>query len=151
MVLGVELVSSYTVSLGELPLPPGGAVKAKDSVAFKPSFSGKISAAEHVTSLAVSACGRADYQYWVLAPVVLDSVVLLGEMGKVVSVSETRFKSVTNTTDAVNVTMAGTAGEMVTVAATVGTKSMAGVRYFTCPIPSSGVTTLSVPSGKCTG
>ena len=151
MILGVDLVSPYTVSLGELPLPPSGAVKAKEYVAFKPYFSGKVGAANNVTSLAVPACGRGDYQYWVLAPVVQDGVVLLGEMGKVVSVSETRFKSVKYTKGAVDVTMAGAPGEMVTVAATVGSKSMAGLRYFTCPVPSSGMTTLSVPSGKCTG
>lgn len=151
MILGVDLVSPYTVSLGELPLPPSGAAKAKEYVAFQPHFSGKVSAAMNVTSLAVPACGRADYQYWVLAPVVQDSVVFLGEMGKVVSVSGTRFQSITYTKGAANVAMAGAPGEMVTVAATNGSKSMTGLQYFTCSIPSSGMTTLSVPSGKCSG
>lgn len=150
MVLGAELATPYTVSLRELPLPPGGATKAKEYVAFQPSFSGKVTAAMTVTSLAVPACGRADYQYWVLAPVIQDKVVFLGEMGKVVSLSETRFKSIAYTADAVNVKMAGNPGEMVTVAATIGSKSMEGVQYYTCAIPSSGMITLSLPLGTCT-
>ena len=150
MVLGAELTSSYTVSLGELPPPPSGATKAKEYVAFRPSFSGKVTAAMNVTSLAVPACGRADYQYWVLAPVIQDKVVFLGEMGKVVSLSETRFKSIAYTAGTVNVKMAGNPGEMVTVAATIDSKSMEGLQYFTCMIPSSGMVTLSLPSGTCT-
>lgn len=150
MVLGAELVSPYNVSLGELPLPPSGVAKAKEYVAFQPSFSGKISAAMNVTTLALPACGRADYQYWVLAPVVLDELVFLGEVGKVVSVSETRFKSIAYSANAVSVTMVGTAGEMVTMAVTIGSKSMDGLYYFTCKIPSSGMTTLTLPHGLCT-
>ena len=150
MILGVNLISPYNVSLGELPLPPSGAAKAKEYVAFQPSFSGKVNAAMNVTSLPVPVCGRADYQYWVLAPVVQDMVVFLGEMGKVVSLSETRFKSIAYTATSVSVTMAGTAGEMVTVAATIGSKSTEGLYYFTCKIPSSGMTTLSLPLGACT-
>lgn len=150
MVLGAELVTPYTVSIGELPIPPSGATKAKEYVAFQPSFSGKISTAMSVTTLALPACGRADYQYWVLAPVVLDELVFLGEVGKVVSLSETRFESIAYSSNAVNVTMAGTAGEMVTVAVTIGSKSTEGLYYFTCKIPSSGMTTLTLPLGLCT-
>ena len=148
MILGAEISSPYSVSLGELPLPPSGATKAKEYVAFQHSFSGKISSAMNVTTLEVPACGRSDYQYWILAPVVLDELVFLGEMEKVVSLSETRFKSIAYSANTVE--MAGTAGEMVTVGATIGSKSTEGLKYFTCKIPSSGMTTLTLPDGQCT-
>ena len=44
-------------------------------------------------------CGEADFQYWIIAPVLNNGLVLFGELTKIVPVSETRFKSFLNAGD----------------------------------------------------
>ena len=58
-----------------------------------------------------------DFEYLVLAPVLDNGMALIGETGKYVTVADRRFTEVKAEADAIRVTLAGRAGEEVTVRA----------------------------------
>jgi len=65
-------------------------------------------------TLTISKCGETDFQYWAIATsvgAVPNSRVLLGELNKIIPVSETRFLNI----DSDKVLMRGVPGEMVAV------------------------------------
>lgn len=65
-------------------------------------------------SLTISKCGKKDFQYWAIATSVTGTSnerFLLGELNKIIAVSETRFSNF----DGTSVRVSGVAGEMVLV------------------------------------
>ena len=87
-------------------LPPSPSVKPASSSSF-PRYIGAstrlgtfpsstISLSRSTDIIPLSACGKDDFQYWILAPVVPGTgTALFGELDKVVSISEQRFSSIT--------------------------------------------------------
>lgn len=99
-VLVADLQQPYQMSVAELP--PSHSVKPKThfplSVAVRYTLDGKVVQAVNLSGanpLTIDECGRDDFQYWVIAPLVCDmDGVLLGELDKVVTASEARIVSI---------------------------------------------------------
>lgn len=92
------------------------------------------------------------HELWGVYPVLGDGFVLLGELGKYVGVSETRFGTVTVTPSEMVVQVSGDPGEMVSVTAAVPKGSHTppgplgtglGLRVLSVVIPASGSAVLS--------
>ena len=43
------------------------------------------------TELDIAQCSKSDFQYWVIAPYLTNNLSLLGELTKIIAVSETRY------------------------------------------------------------
>ena len=97
-VFAAELVGDYDLSAKEFP--PSRTTFPQttfpQSVAFQYTLDGTVTRRANFgtdTALRVSMCGEADFQYWIIAPVLNNGLVLFGELTKIVPVSGTRFKS----------------------------------------------------------
>ena len=81
------------------------------------------------------------HELWGVYPVLGEGFALLGELGKFVGVSETRFADLSVATDAMTVRVRGDPGEVVTVTAAVpkgsGQQNL-GLRVLTAVLPQSG-------------
>ena len=81
------------------------------------------------------------HELWGVYPVLGEGFALLGELGKYVGVSETRFADLSVATDAMTVRVRGDPGEVVTVTAAVpkgsGQQNL-GLRVLTAVLPKSG-------------
>ena len=150
-VLGVNIEDSFTLKLSDLPTPSDVKPSSK-YMAFTPTFGESVAATQNISSsFHISSCGEADYQYWSLAPVVNTNLTLLGEVGKVVSLSTTRFSSIaySDNNDKITVIITGAQSETVYIAAAVGGDSIADVKYYKCVVGSTGTATLVIPEGSC--
>ena len=103
--------------------------------------------------LAVPSCGRSDFGLFHIAPVFSNGWVLLGEMNKLVPVSEQRIRSVSETETSLSVSMKGVPGEEVIMQLWNPSESRLSpsgkVDKYSCIFPSNGMLTLSVPDGNC--
>ena len=83
-------------------LPPSLATKPRTdfppSIAARYTLDGRVVEVVNfgdTNSLVIDKCGRADFQFWLIAPRICDlDGVLLGELDKIVTVSETRIESI---------------------------------------------------------
>ena len=149
MLLGADLKSSYNMHLKELPMPFNVTSRPSTTIAYQSDFSGKVTSVKNISSsFSIPSCGRKDYQYWIFAPVVNEDLVFLGEPSKVISISKTRFQSITYDGNSVSIEMRGVPSEVVTTGAVLN-KDLENIKYFQCEIPSVGKATLKLPSGEC--
>lgn len=98
-----------------------------------------VSPAMKNNRLTVSKCGKSDFQYWVIItsrPALPHGRLLLGELNKIIPVSETRFSNLTSET----VTVHGVAEEVVIVSVYDMVKDE--VATVSCKIPDSRVSML---------
>ena len=96
-ILAADVADPYTLVPGDLP--PSSSTFPASSFPKMLVFAYGID--EIVTSivefsdsmpLTVPKCGRGDFHYWTVAPVIENTgMVLLGDLTKVISISETRF------------------------------------------------------------
>ena len=99
-IVAAEIASPYELKAQELP--PSRTTFPKTSfplsLAFRYNLKGTILQAQNFTSfstISIPTCDRTDFLYWVIAPVLPgNGVALLGELNKVVTVSETRFQNI---------------------------------------------------------
>jgi hypothetical protein len=102
------------------------------------------------TKLNISKCDKIEFQYWVIPPYLMTrGLVLLGELNKIVPVSEARFSDIVITADDVMVKVHGVPTEKVPV--TVYSMSTKKVQVVGCTISASGVNILSLGAGVCKG
>ena len=101
-------------------------------------------------------CGNWDFGLYHVAPVFPNGWVLLGEMTKLVPISEERIQSVTETETSIHVQLMGDVGEKVTISFRMptslnGTVTDGGgkVIELTCTVLSSGFVTMTVPDNTC--
>jgi len=123
-------------------------------VAFQYTLDGTVTRRTNFgtdTALRVSMCGEADFQYWIIAPVLKNGLVLFGELTKIVPVSETRFKSFINVGDTYIILLEGVPEEKVTL--TVFDSSSLKTDLVECTIGLSGSAVLYMAStgSSCTG
>ena len=99
-------------------------------------------------TLDISECSATDFEYWSLAPIMSNGWALLGELTKVLPVSETRFVSlITEDGDIHVVYLTGEAGEIVPL--TVYDTSSGATEVHSCTIDSSGDSLFLFPHGPC--
>lgn len=104
----------------------------------------------------LSVCGRSDFGLWHIAPRLVNGWVLLGEMDKLVPVSEQRIRAVATTGTEVIVELVGVPGEQVSISfwnpsETPRSNASEGkLMKYTCAIQGRGLVTLVVPEGTCT-
>lgn len=98
-VFAAELVSPYSLSASELP-PSRNTFPASlfpdPSIAFQYTLDGKVTKSVEFGSskkLDIAKCSKSDFQYWAIAQYlpVAGGIAILGELTKVVAVSETRY------------------------------------------------------------
>ena len=98
----------------------------------------------------ISKCGKADFQYWNIAPVLDNGWALLGELNKILPVSETRFLSI-EIRDPVKqqylVVLRGVAGE--TVPVTLYDSKEKKIMTVSCTVSPAGTAVLLIPDLKC--
>ena len=118
--MAADLTEDYALTGSELPpsrhtFP----ASAMDHVAFQYDVrTGKVFGIETVsssTSITLEKCGKNDFKYVVMAPLLQGGVALFGELNKFVTVSETRFPSVDHTGERSFATVVGVPSETVTV------------------------------------
>lgn len=64
-----------------------------------------INIASYDTKLDITQCDKTDFQYWIIAPYLTSDVALLGELNKIVTVSETRYSDLRLSTSDTTLTM----------------------------------------------
>ena len=127
-VMAAELAADYALSPSELP-PSRTTFPASDlhAVAFQYDLlTGKVSSLEEVTNhtLTLEKCGKGDFKYLVLAPVLRNGMALLGELEKFVTVSEQRFPSLDVSGERGFAEVVGVAGESVRVTVYTGKETV---------------------------
>ena len=123
-ILGADLKSDYQMSLTELP---AGRYGTKPKTSFPESVavqydldktvaSNYVKISDSTAKLTVKSCGVSDFQHWFIAPVLPGSGgALLGELDKVVPISEQRVLTVILFAGTYVVKMRGTPGEVVSM------------------------------------
>ena len=102
------------------------------------------------TKLNISQCNKSDFQYWVIPPYLMShGLILLGELNKVVPVSEARFSDIILTVDDIMAKVNGVPSEKVPV--TVYNIFTKKTQIINCIISMSGVNILSLSTGLCNG
>jgi hypothetical protein len=150
-ILSGKMYSPYTMKSSELP--PSMNVKPRTSfppsLAFTYTLDGTVQKAMKFTGiLNIAQCSVTDFQYWSLAPILSDGWVLLGELNKVLPVSETRFTELITTDGAIHVVyLTGVPGERVTI--TAYDTNTGNTEVHNCTISSTGTNLLLFPNGPC--
>jgi hypothetical protein len=96
-IFAAELTAPYSLSANELP-PSHSTFPATSfptiAVAFQYILDGRVMKMVHFgldTKLDIVQCDKSDFQYWVIAPYLPNNLILLGELTKIITVSETRY------------------------------------------------------------
>ena len=151
--LAADLASDYKLTPPELP-PSRNVFPASpgfpDYIAYNYTLEGLVSTTVKFginDSLTVPACGKTDFQSWNLAPILPNGLALLGELNKILPVSETRFVSASTFGSEATFFLVGVPGEMVSVTL-YNTKSNELV-VLNCIIGSSGTAKLDMVDLKC--
>ena len=151
--LAAEIEESYSFTWDQLPTVTSSAFKAKEYVAYTMDyFHGNVTSVATFSAsspISIPVCGETDFKLWILAPVVTTNIVFLGEMNKVVSVSETRFHDMRVSGTTTTLTVAGSPGETVYVAMLYSGTRLFNLKYGSCVIPPNGQATWTIPFGKC--
>ena len=133
-------------------LPPSHSVfpatSFPPSVAFTYDLTGKVLAVQDFPStITIAPCTR-NFQYYAIAPLLGSSgMALLGELNKMIPVSETRFVQVEQFGPAFAAYLVGAPGEVVVI--TVYVHSSRTTQTVTCNMPSSGTAVLNLPELTC--
>ena len=97
------MASDYTLMPADLP-PSSSTFPASSfpgMLAFTYRIDGTVTSVTEFSDekpLAVPKCGRGNFRYWLVAPVIpYLNMALLGDLTKVISVSETRFTQISDT------------------------------------------------------
>ena len=77
------------------------------------------------TAITVEKCGKEDFKYFVIAPLLDNGVALFGELDKFVTVSETRFSRLTQSDKEASITVMGMPSERVKVTVYDGKTTLA--------------------------
>ena len=154
-ILGADVSSDYSMPLTDLP--PSHSLKPMtafpQSIAVQYDISGAVSKPVMISGktdpsevmLPISKCSTTDFQYWLIAPVLPKvQMALLGDLSKVVSMSEQRVLTVIEFGTTYVVKLRGVPGEKVTMT-TMGytTGKMAA---FPATIGQDGVGTIAISS-----
>ena len=110
--------ASYVLKPSELP--PSRSVFPKtsfpQSLAFRYNLDGSVTEGDVFSQISIPVCDRHDFQYWVIAPLLPASdFALLGELNKIIPVSETRFQNILWDSKGYIIHVLGDPGENVTV------------------------------------
>ena len=96
-IFAAELTVLYSLSANELP-PSHSMFPATSfpstAVAFQYTLDGRVTKMVEFGSdkkLDIVQCDKSDFQYWVIAPYLPNNLSLLGELTKIIAVSETRY------------------------------------------------------------
>ena len=96
-------------------------------------------------SICLTCC---DFRYWVIPPSLTSSgLILLGELNKIVPVSEARFSNIVINGDDVTINVNGVPTEIVPV--TVYSMSTNKLQVVNCVISPSGMNVLSLTINSC--
>ena len=120
-IVAAEITAQYELKASELPSSRSVFPKTSFplSLAFRYNLKGAILQAQNFTSfstISIPTCDRTDFLYWAIAPVLPGtSVALLGELSKVVAVSETRFQNIIYDAKDYILHIVGDPGETVTL------------------------------------
>ena len=154
-IFAAELTADYELSAKELPPSHSTFPQTNfpSSVAVQYTLDGtvtKTASFDTDTALRVSMCGEADFQYWVVAPVLKNGLVLFGELTKIVPTSETRFKNIINIDDTYLMLLDGVPGEIVTL--TILDSNSLKTEQVKCTVGASGNAKLTMTStgSSCT-
>lgn len=159
-IMSGDLSSSYVLTAKELP-PSQSTFPASSlpgpTVAFQYTLDGVVTNIREFgsqndfgpdTKLNISQCRKSDFQYWVIPPYMTPSL-LLGELNKIVPVSEARFSDIILSNDDIIVKVSGVPSEKVPV--TTYNISTSKTQVINCTISMSGVNWLSLSNGQCKG
>ena len=150
-IFAAELASPYSLSASELP-PSHNTFPSTSfptpSVAFQYTLDGRVTNVTNFGSnvkLDIAKCGKSDFQYWVVAPYQPNDIALLGELTKIVAVSETRYSDFRfdSTENLLTVRVSGAPGEVVTTS--IYYKGPGTTQTFSCNIGPSGANLLYIP------
>ena len=109
------------MTLSELPSCPifNPRTSFPESVALQYNLDGTIRGEpihikQNTDSIPLKECGRDDFEYWLIAPVIPETGgALLGELNKIVSISEQRILTIFNNNDVYYANLRGASGEVV--------------------------------------
>ena len=88
-------------------------------------------------------------QYHLVAPVLANGWIMLGEAGKLVPVSRNRIASLVERADGVDVDVVGSEGEQVAFTFVDTAGAAADPVVVSCTLPAAGRARMSVPAGTC--
>lgn len=142
-VMAAQLEEDYALSASELPPSqntyPGSRM---NHIAFQYDYTLEdeaLSNIEKLTSsnfITIGKCGKKNFKYIVVAPILQNGMALFGELNKFVTVSETRFLEVDQTGPHAFATVVGVPSEIVTL--TIYTGKGTSTYTFPCYIGDSG-------------
>ena len=96
-IFAAELMGPYSLSANELS-PSHSTFPATSlpttAVAFQYTLDGRVTKMVNFgsdTKLDIAQCDKSDFQYWIIAPYLPNNLSLLGELTKIITVSETRY------------------------------------------------------------
>lgn len=145
-----NVAGTYLMQPSELP-PSRSVFPATffpQSVVFTYDLSGKVLSIQSFPStLSIPSCTR-NFQYYTIAPILGSTgIALLGELNKIIPVSETRFVQISQYGPKFALYLTGAPGEVVVF--TVYIVSGGSTATVTCNIPSSGTAVLKIPDLEC--
>lgn len=156
-ILAAELKSDYQLTMTELPasrfLKPQSFFPQSVAVQYtlKKEVTSHVMIDDMNTKLPIKSCKTEDFQYWFIAPVFPGTNgALLGELDKVVPISEQRVLTVIKFGDTYVIKMRGAPNEVVSMS-TINTSS-GKVATVNCTLDSTGEGTLGfsdVDSPSC--
>lgn len=149
-IVAADITAPYNLMPSELP--PSSTTFPKTSLplslAFRYDLKGDIYEAKNFTSyssISIPICGRNDFQYWAVAPWLPGTeVAFVGELDKVVSVSESRIQNIVHVNGEYHIHIVGAPGE--TVKMTVYRILMDTSSTVTCQVSSFGAASLHITS-----
>lgn len=149
-VIAGELSSNYTMHANELP--PSRHTKPRTafpkSLAFTYTLDGQVRNTMTFTdTLSFPTTTTTDFHYWGLAPIWNNGWALLGELNKIIPISETRITNILNVGMDYLVSIAGVQGEKVSI--TVYDTASSKAEVYACTISPTGQNTLYLPGGPC--
>lgn len=151
-ILAAEINTEYTLTVADLPpsLSTFPSSSFPTSIAFQYTLDGTVTTTIEFTStskLMIPKCGKVDFQYWNIAPVFDNGWALLGELNKIITVSETRFTSIANIGTQSFATLRGVPNEVVVVS--LFNSQDKKVTAVKCIIGQTGTAQLYFPPGVC--
>ncbi|CAI8031075.1 hypothetical protein GBAR_LOCUS17620 [Geodia barretti] len=150
-IISGTMSSAYTMHASELP--PSTNVKPRTSfppsLAYTYTLDGTVVKAMNFTgTLDIPECSVTDFQYWTLSPIMASGWALLGELNKVLPVSETRVVDIITSNGDIHVVyLSGEPGEVVPM--TVYDTGSGTTEVTSCTIDSSGNSYFLFPHGPC--
>ena len=144
-VLAAQLEEDYAFSGSELPPSrntfPGSKLH---HITFQYDIrTGEVSKIEDLdtsTAITIESCGKTDFKYIVVAPILANGMALFGELDKFVPVSETRFASLEQSESQVVAMVRGVPSETIKLTIYNGQKAVT----MNCVIGDSGYTHLTI-------